>query len=94
MLFDDKLELRRGRMSAADQFASLPAFGLQVSGGIDSNPTSIFVNAPFTIPPDATWAASAMVKVTKDIYAQAGIYQASDLVGKTAYHGLDFAING
>src|SRR5260370_15365353 len=95
MLFDDKLELRLGRMTAADQFASAPAFGLQVSGGINGNPTSIFVNAPqtFTSSPNATWAASAKIHAAKDIYAEAGIYQASERLGKLGYHGLNFAIN-
>lgn len=94
MLFDDKLELRLGRMTAADQFASVPAFGLQVSGGINGNPTSLFVNAPFTSSPNATWAASAKIQITKDVYAEAGIYQASERLGKIGYHGLNFAING
>ncbi|HTD15313.1 MAG TPA: carbohydrate porin [Chthoniobacterales bacterium] len=35
--------MRLGRMTAADQFAAVPAFGLQVSGGINGNPTSLFV---------------------------------------------------
>jgi carbohydrate-selective porin OprB len=94
MLFGDRLGLRLGRMSAGDQFASIPAFGLQVSGGININPTSILFDAPFTSPPNATWAASAKIKVTKDIYAEAGIYQASDRIYKTGYHGLNFAIKG
>ena len=47
MSFEDKLELRLGRVTPADQFASVSAFGLQVSGGINGYPTSIFVNAPF-----------------------------------------------
>src|SRR5262249_45717701 len=93
-LFDGNLELRLGRMTAADQFASVPAFGLQVSGGINGNPTSIFVNSPFTSSPNATWAASAKIQITKDVYAEAGIYQASERLGKTGYHGLNFAING
>jgi porin len=94
MLLDDKLELRLGRMTAADQFASVPAFGLQVSGGINGNPTSILVNAPFTVLPNATWAASAKIHVTKEVYAEAGVYQASERLGKIGYHGLNFAING
>ena len=92
MLFEDKLELRLGRMTPADQFASVPAFGLQVSGGINGNPTSFFVNAPFFSSPNATWAASAKIHATKDIYAQAGAYQASERLGKLGYHGLDFTI--
>lgn len=92
MLLKDTLELRLGRMIAADQFATLPAFLLQVSGGINSNPTSLFVNAPFTISPNATWAASAKINATKEIYAEAAIYQASERLGKLGYHGLNFSI--
>jgi porin len=94
MLFHDKLELRLGRMTAEDQFASVPAFGLQVSGGINGSPTSLFVNAPFTISPNATWAASARIQITKEVYVEAGVYQASERLGKIGYHGLNFAING
>jgi len=43
MLFEDKFELRLGRMTPANQFASIPAFGLQVNGGINGNPNSLFV---------------------------------------------------
>jgi porin len=94
ILLDDKLELRVGRMTAEYQFASVPAFGLQVSGGINGNPTSILVNAPFTSSPNATWAASAKIQVTKEVYVQAGVYQASERLGKIGYHGLNFAISG
>jgi porin len=92
MLFQDKLELRFGRMTPSDQFASVPAFVLQVSGGINGNPTSIFVNAPFTSSPNATWAASAKIHATKEIYAEAGIYQTSERLGEIGYHGLNFSI--
>src|SRR5258708_6230523 len=92
MLFEDKLELRLGGMTQASQFASVPAFGLQVSGGINGNPTSIFVNAPFHSSPTATWAASAKIQAAREIYAEAGIYQASERLGKLGYHGLDFSI--
>jgi len=92
MLFEDKLALRLGRMTPADQFASVPAFGLQVSGGINGYPASIFVNAPFRGSPDATWGAFTKFHVTKEIYAEAGIYQASERLGKLSSHGLDFTI--
>jgi porin len=93
MLFDNKVDLRLGRMTAADQFASVPAFGLQVNGGINGNPSSIFVNAPFTSSPVATWAASANFRVTKEFYAEAGVYQASQHLGKLDDHGLNFTIH-
>jgi porin len=65
---------------------------LQVSGGINGNPTSIFFNAPFHSSPNATWATSAKIQATQEIYAEAGIYQASERLGKLGYHGLDFSI--
>ncbi|TSA32407.1 MAG: carbohydrate porin [Verrucomicrobiaceae bacterium] len=91
-LFDDFLEFRIGRMVAADQFCVLPAFGLQVSGGIDGNPTSIFLNSNFTSSPNATWGATVKINPTPIVYAAAGIYQATNRLGKVAYHGLDFSI--
>ena len=93
VLFDDKLDLRLGRMTAADQFASVPAFALQVNGGINGNPTSIFVNAPFTSSPVATWATSVNFRMTKEFYAEAGVYQASEHLGKFDDHGLNFTIH-
>jgi len=92
LLFGDKLELRLGRMSAADQFASVPAFWLQVNGGINSNPTSLFVNAPFRSAPNASWAASTKIQATNEFYVEGGIYQASQRLDDAAYHGLDFSI--
>jgi porin len=92
MLFGEKLELRLGRMTAADQFASVPAFALQVNGGINSNPTSLFVNAPFHSAPNASWAASTKIQATNEFSVEGGIYQASQRLDNAGYHGLDFSI--
>jgi porin len=91
-LWNDKVEVRLGRMVAADLFCDLPAFGMQVSGGIDGNPTSLFLNSNFTSSPNATWGAAIKVTPTPDLYGAYGIYQATNRLGKVAYHGLDFSI--
>jgi len=91
-LFDDFLEFKIGRMVAADDFCSLPAFGIQVSGGINGNPTSLFLNSKFTSSPNATWGATLKIKPTPITYVNSGIYQATDRIGLVAYHGLDFSI--
>ncbi len=91
-LFDDFLEFRIGRIVAADQFCVLPAFGLQVNGGIDGNPTSLFLNSNFTSSPNATWGATVKINPTPVTYAASGIYQATNRLGKVAYHGVDFSI--
>ena len=91
-LIDDVLEVRVGRMSAGQLFASLPVMGLPVSGAVNGNPTSLFTNAPFTSTASATWAAYTRVKPTPETYVQAGVFQANPRVGKPAYHGADFSI--
>lgn len=91
-LFDDRLEIRGGRMVSADWFASIPAFGLQVTGGLDGNPTSLFLNSPFTSSPNATWGAAVKLRPGGNFYSATGIYQATDRLGNPAYHGLDFSI--
>lgn len=66
-LLDDTLDLRIGRMSAGQMFANLPAFGLQVNGGINGNPNNFFNNAPFHAGITATNAAMIKYKPTKEI---------------------------
>jgi len=91
-LFDDFLEFKVGRLTAADDFVNLPAFGLQVSGGINGNPASLFLNSNFTSSPNATWGAALKVQPSLETYASYGIYQATNRLGLVAYHGLDFSI--
>lgn len=91
-LFNDFLEFKIGRMVAADDFCSLPAFGIQVSGGINGNPTSLFLNSKFTSSPNATWGATVKINPTPVTSFTSGIYQATDRIGVVAYHGLDFSI--
>jgi len=91
-LFDETVEFRIGRMSPSDWFASLPAFGMQVQGGIDGNPTSLYLNSKFTSSPNATWGTAVKWSPTKEAYGAYGIYQATDRLGVLAYHGLDFSI--
>ena len=91
-LFDDKLDLRIGRMTAGQMFATLPAFGLQVNGGINGNPNNLFSNAPFHAGITATNAAMIKYKPTKETYASAGIFQATPRLGVYSYHGADFSI--
>jgi len=85
-------EFRIGRLSPSDWFASLPAFGMQVQGGIDGNPTSLYLNSKFISSPNATWGGALKASPTKDTYAAYGIYQATDRLGLIAYHGLDFSV--
>lgn len=91
-LFDGKLDLRVGRMSAGQFFATLPAMGQVVSGAVNGNPTSLFLNAPYHATASASWAAYTKFKPSDVTYVEAGIFQASPRIGDPAYHGADFSI--
>ncbi len=90
-LFDDRLHLHLGRLSAGQYFATLPAMGLGVSGAVNGNPTSLFLNAPFHSTAGASWAAHGKW-TNPQSYVEAGIFQASPRIGNPAYHGADFSI--
>ncbi|MGC1480375.1 MAG: carbohydrate porin [Chthoniobacterales bacterium] len=91
-LFDRRIEFRVGRMGPGQFFASLPATGLQVSGGINGNPASLSANIPFGTSTGTTWAAFLKVNPTKTTYASGGVFQASPRSGNRDYHGVDFSI--
>jgi porin len=91
-LLDGGIEVDIGRFSAGQFFATMPAMGMVVSGAVNGNPTSLFLNAPYHATASASWAAHAKVKPTEQTYAEAGIFQASPRIGNPAYHGADFSI--
>lgn len=91
-MFDQKLFLQVGRMSAGQNFATIPAMGMVVSGAVNGNPTSLFLNAPYHATASASWAAHAKYHFDGVGYVEAGVYQASPRIGNPAYHGLDFSI--
>lgn len=91
-LLDDRLELNVGRFSAGQYFATMPAMGMVVSGAVNGNPTSLFLNAPYHATASASWAAHAKYRPFEHFYVEAGVFQASPRIGNPAYHGADFSI--
>lgn len=91
-LFHDTVEIHLGRMAAGQYFATLPAMGLVVSGGVNGNPTSLFLNAPYHATASASWAAYTKWKPAKEFSVEFGAFQASPRIGLPAYHGADFSI--
>ncbi|HEY8900308.1 MAG TPA: carbohydrate porin [Chthoniobacterales bacterium] len=89
---DGRIDLRIGRMSAGEFFATLPIMGLPVGGAVNGNPTSLFTNAPFHATGSASWGAFVKGMPTAATYLQAGIFQASPQTGVPANHGVNFAI--
>lgn len=92
--FDDKVEIRVGRMAAGQFFASLPAFGLQVNGGINGNLNGLYDNLPnFKTSTGCSWAAYAKWLAPHDTYVHSGIFQSDPRSGQRAYHGLNLGFN-
>jgi porin len=66
--------------------------GMVVSGAVNGNPTSLFLNAPYHATAGASWAARAKYQPTDSTYLETGVFQASPRIGNPAYHGADFTI--
>lgn len=86
---EDAVLLQVGRLNSS-AFAKLPAFGLQVSGGVDGNPASLGMNSNFTSGSRQTWGGRMLVKPEESYYLSGGLYQASNSIGKVS--STDFSI--
>ena len=92
--FDDRLEIGVGRVSASQYFATLPAFDLLVSGGLNSVPIALELNSTFTGSASASWFAGARWLPMKETVLTAGVFQARADLGQTGpYDGLDFGLD-
>lgn len=88
--FDDRLELKAGRLDAGSDFLSSPLYWKYLNAGIDGNPESIFFNVPFTVYPNATWGAYIKGRPFKWLSGQCAIYNANTTIQKNKYHGINF----
>jgi len=92
--FDGRLEIGIGRVAAEQFFATLPAFDLLVTGGLNSVPVALELNSTFTGSASASWFAGARWLPMTETLITAGIFQARADLGQTGpYHGLDFGLN-
>jgi porin len=93
-LFEGRLAVALGRLSAGDDFATSNLYASYVSTGVNDNPFAISENiAPFTADPVAQWGARAIVRPTRQIHLAAGVYNADPDAGRGGRHGVDFALD-
>lgn len=92
-LFEDKLNIRFGRISGGDEFLSSPLYWLFVQNGIDGNPVGIFHNVGFSAYPNATWGVRVRTRPTKDFYIMGGLYNANPERVKNSKHGVDLSFD-
>ncbi len=94
-LFDDRVELRVGRVAAGDDFLVSPYNYVFVQNGFDGNPVGIFFNAPgMTAYPNATWGGLVKVKPTERMYVMGGVYNGDVSIRANEHHGADWSMGG
>lgn len=94
--YDNRFNVRFGRLAAGDEFLSSPLYWLFVQNGIDGNPVGIFKNSPgMTAYPVATWAIRAMAQtIPEQFYIMGGLYNGDLRLGENSKHGADFSMRG
>src|SRR5215472_9975503 len=94
-LFEDRVELRLGRIATGDDFLVSPYNYVFVQNGFDGNPVSIFFNSPgMTAYPNDTWGALVKVRPTDRTYIMVGIYNGDPSIRTNDNNGADFSMNG
>ena len=92
--FDDRLEIGLGRVSASQFFATLPAFELLVTDGLNTVPIALELNSTFTGSSSASWFAGARWLAREETSLTAGVFQArADLGESGPYTGLDLGLD-
>jgi porin len=96
-LFNGKFILQVGRMTTANNFASLPVFADYISFTDNPIPISLTNNTTyFTSLPAVEWASVGTFAPTQSISIGIGIYGTNLASGVpfASQHGLDFSLNG
>jgi porin len=94
-LFEDRVELRVGRIAAGDDFLVSPYNYVFVQNAFDGNPVGVFFNAPgMTAYPNATWGGRVKVKPTERMYVMAGLYNGDASIRANKHHGADWSMDG
>jgi porin len=94
-LFDDRVELRLGRIATGDDFLVSPYNYVFVQNGFDGNPVAIFFNSPgMTAYPNDTWGALVKVRPTERTYIMGGVYNGDPSIRSNDKNGVDFSMDG
>ena len=96
-LFSDKLTLQVGRMTTANNFASLPVFADYVSFAVNPIPINLTNNTVyFTSLPAVQWAAVGTITPTDWLAFALGVYNTNLPSGLpvASRHGVDFSFQG
>lgn len=90
-LLDDRLSIKLGRITATDDFAGSPLYGLYLTNSIDGQIRAVLLDGVMTSYPFPVWGARAIYSPSPDFKAKLGIYQLTKEMFNPDKHGLDFA---
>jgi porin len=93
-LFNDEFTLQAGRMTTADNFASLPVFDDYISFADNPIPASLTNNTLyFTSLPSVEWAAAGTVTPSESTELAVGIYNTNlpSALPDASQHGINFS---
>src|SRR5262245_22296744 len=94
-LFDDRVELRLGRIATGDDFLVSPYNYVFVQNGFDGNPVGIFFNSPgMSAYSNDTWGALVKARPTARTYIMGGVYNGDPSIRANDKHGVDFSMDG
>ncbi len=88
----EHLTVKGGRISAGDDFMTLPVFANYVSSGVNTNPISLFYNAPISLSPATSWGMNVQVTPGDKWTVLLGAYQVTPRMNNPNYHGLDYSV--
>jgi porin len=82
--WDDHANIKIGRISTGNDFATSPLYWFYMNGGIDGSPQALLVNQGISYYASATWGAVLKAHLSSSTVARIGIYQ----VTPGSMHGL------
>ncbi|PTY06764.1 carbohydrate porin [Verrucomicrobia bacterium LW23] len=91
-LLDDRVAFKMGRLSAGDDFATSPLYGLYLNNAIDGNIRAALFDTRFSAYPFPVWGGRLRIEPTPNTYIMSGAYQVSDDMFNPNRNGLDMAI--
>src|SRR5262249_51111582 len=94
-IFDDRAELRLGRLGHGDVFLVSPYTYVFIKSGFDGNRVGVFFTSPgMPAYPNDTWGALVKVRPAARTYIMGGVYNGDPFIRDNSNHGVDFSMDG
>jgi porin len=90
----DRLSVKLGRITATDDFAGSPLYGLYLTNSIDGQIRAVLLDGVMTSYPFPVWGARVSYAPNSEYTGKLGVYQLTKDMFDPSKHGLDFAFRG